>query len=252
VIRSGAGSVATFLAIAIKKGARNFLFDSETPEDLALIGEASFRFDSQVVYAGSAGFSTYCCHERERETGKKQVQVSERDGLCFVICGTRHLISRSQMAYAAKRSEDSILMLDIRKGNREEALSGLLRDIDRKVADGKRLVYIAVSTLFDEVGDEGEDAASRIALLIGDAVNKIASRYPLKGLFLTGGDTALSVCEALGAVAMVPEVELVAGIPLCVLNDGPHRMLPVITKSGGFGGESAIYDCVSCLGGKNE
>jgi uncharacterized protein YgbK (DUF1537 family) len=52
---------------------------------------------------------------------------------------------------------------------------------------------------------------------------------------LTGGETAYSVCRALGSAAIALAGELEPGVPVGVLLDGPYGGLTVVTKAGGFG-----------------
>ena len=65
-------------------------------------------------------------------------------------------------------------------------------------------------------------------------------------LIMTGGETALHVCRALGARAIHVAGEALPGIPLGVL-ELPHAQLPVATKSGGFGGPDALLQTAAAL-----
>ena len=64
------------------------------------------------------------------------------------------------------------------------------------------------------------------------------------GLVLTGGDTALSVCLALGSTALHLCGEVEPGLPWGVLADGPWAGLRVATKAGGFGGAESLLRAV--------
>ena len=68
-------------------------------------------------------------------------------------------------------------------------------------------------------------------------------------LFLTGGETAISICRALGATGMEVCRELVPGIPLGKLVGGPYQGLPVITKAGAFGDAEAIVKAIKTARG---
>ncbi|MGH7267274.1 MAG: nucleotide-binding domain containing protein, partial [Candidatus Rokuibacteriota bacterium] len=54
-------------------------------------------------------------------------------------------------------------------------------------------------------------------------------------LLLTGGETAASVCRALGATGLALRGELEPGLAVAALADGPFAGLVVVTKAGGFG-----------------
>ena len=59
-------------------------------------------------------------------------------------------------------------------------------------------------------------------------------------LVLSGGDTALEVCRALGVVGIRLRHEILPGIPLGTLIGGPYEGVAVVTKAGGFGAVDAL------------
>ncbi len=61
-------------------------------------------------------------------------------------------------------------------------------------------------------------------------------------LFLSGGDTAAFVCRALGVESIDLHGEILSGIPRGTLLGGDLDRLPVVTKSGGFGGPHALIE----------
>ncbi len=63
-------------------------------------------------------------------------------------------------------------------------------------------------------------------------------------LFMTGGDTAIQVCRALGVSSLALESEYAPGVPLGRINRGWLSGVPVVLKSGGFG-EPALL-CRMC------
>lgn len=67
-------------------------------------------------------------------------------------------------------------------------------------------------------------------------------------LLLTGGETAVAVCRALGATALALAGEVEPGLAQGSLLDGPFRGLRVITKAGGFGdAESLVRVWEACV-----
>ena len=87
------------------------------------------------------------------------------------------------------------------------------------------------------------------------AMGKIVSDLivlPLAGIFLTGGDTAVSVCRALGVGSIDILAEVLPGIPLGQLVGGCCPGLRVVTKAGAFGSDNAIVESVKALRGKGD
>jgi uncharacterized protein YgbK (DUF1537 family) len=73
------------------------------------------------------------------------------------------------------------------------------------------------------------------------------SSEPIAGLVLTGGDTATTVCVALGVEAIDLGGEVAAGVPWGVVSGGRVDGSPVVLKSGAFGSESTLVDAVDFL-----
>jgi uncharacterized protein YgbK (DUF1537 family) len=78
------------------------------------------------------------------------------------------------------------------------------------------------------------DRTAVVQALAESARREIARSAP-RTVLLTGGETAYSVCRALGAAAIALGGELEAGVALGALVAGPFAGLAVLTKAGGFG-----------------
>ncbi|MGH2368128.1 MAG: nucleotide-binding domain containing protein, partial [Chloroflexota bacterium] len=88
-------------------------------------------------------------------------------------------------------------------------------------------------------------AAERLLRPILQAVQDLPLT-PGLGFIITGGETAVQVCRALGATAIHVAGEALPGIPLGVL-DLPQGTFPIATKSGGFGGPDALLKTAEAL-----
>jgi len=66
------------------------------------------------------------------------------------------------------------------------------------------------------------------------------------GFVATGGDTALAICQALSALAIWPEGEVVTGIPWSWIETETGKF-PLVTKAGGFGTMHALSQSVEFL-----
>lgn len=76
---------------------------------------------------------------------------------------------------------------------------------------------------------------------------ELLKRPAPRALVLSGGDTALEACRALGVRGIRLVREMLPGIPLGVLIGGPYDGLPVVTKAGGFGSVDALVAVADSL-----
>jgi uncharacterized protein YgbK (DUF1537 family) len=86
--------------------------------------------------------------------------------------------------------------------------------------------------------NEGMDAPAlgqRIAYALADLVAEILEAAPPGGLVFAGGETSGALCRRLNLGALRVGRNIEPGVPLC-LSLGRYR-LPVVLKSGNFGGE---------------
>jgi uncharacterized protein YgbK (DUF1537 family) len=86
-----------------------------------------------------------------------------------------------------------------------------------------------------------------MARRLGWAAAEIVSRQSVGGLVLTGGETAIQVCQALGASGLRLLAEVEPGVPVSQLVGGPHAGLLVCTKAGAFGDERTLWRAVEWL-----
>ena len=76
---------------------------------------------------------------------------------------------------------------------------------DRDVVDG--------ITAGRSCGFSSTQVSEQTAAALGDIVAQLTD-YPLAGMVLTGGDTAIHICRSLGAEAIEIVEEVAVGIPL--------------------------------------
>jgi uncharacterized protein YgbK (DUF1537 family) len=90
---------------------------------------------------------------------------------------------------------------------------------------------------------------SRVVLSTLVAIAATLINPSLSGLVLTGGDTAMSFVDSLGAVGIGVTGEVEAGVPAVTIVGGKWDGMRVVTKAGGFGDEMTLMRIVQYLKG---
>jgi uncharacterized protein YgbK (DUF1537 family) len=116
----------------------------------------------------------------------------------------------------------------------------LADDVDGALRRGAALVHPGLPP-----GLPRAEAAARIASGFGTLV----ARLPAPGtLIVAGGETLRALCDALGATALVATGLVAPGVPRSVLRGGRWDGVPVISKSGAFGGDALWRDLLASNG----
>lgn len=154
----------------------------------------------------------------------------------LIVAGSRQRATAAQI----KRAE-SVL------GAKSLSLAGTAGEKDRlaEAALGHLAAGYSVILSLHAPFIRGEDR--QIAATLGQAALAICANGKLGGLILTGGDTAIAVCERLGAQAIHILSEIESGVPLGVLKGGRADGLPVVTKAGGFGSPDVLVKAIKLL-----
>ena len=169
----------------------------------------------------------------------------------LAMVGSVSAKSMEQMDYAQKHNVPFV-EVDMR-----EVLDGM--KIDKYVAaavdilkEGKDLIVTAARTrdIYNEFVEYGTKKSSKEELAqltkdtLGAIIEAVTTQATLSGLFLTGGDTAISAINRLGAQGSKIEHEILTGFVLSRLVGGKFAGMPVVTKAGGFGTEKDLYYCM--------
>ena len=218
--------------------ASDYSFDAETQADLRAIVAATSRLDPQALWVGSAGLAEALV----------EVRFAHAPARALAVVGSLSRISRRQ----AQRALAAPGVRGVRVGlptvpassrmQREERVQQVVQNMN----DGFDVVLLAP----DEAPDTtGVDAAlsGRIAQMLAEVACETVLRLPVAGVFVTGGDTAIALMQAFGALGVEIESELEPGIPLVRFLGGVARGMKLITKAGSFGTEQTLLNAIDCL-----
>jgi uncharacterized protein YgbK (DUF1537 family) len=121
--------------------------------------------------------------------------------------------------------------LDVPVERRWLLVAGSRHPVTRAQARAARAAGLPVLSAPEEPAGDHRQVARRLA---ADACARLA-REPFDGIAATGGDTALALCQALGATGL----ELIGpprpGLALARVTGTRHPDLLLLTKAGGFG-----------------
>jgi len=256
-LHAGNEAVAEALATLLNNGIGLVAFDVQEEEELEQLALAVGALDSRVLWVGSTGLARVIPEAIGMQAGKPStVGPGLRGRQVMVVAGSASEVTRKQLlvlenAEGVISTKMNPLACVAGGGEQQAEIEHCRSSLVRGVEAGKDVV-LHVSSSRSEIettqasGRKRDLSDEQVSALIVSAMARVAREVleacAVRGIILTGGDTAKAVCEALDAEAirMIDAIE--PGIPLGMLLGG--RELLVVTKAGGFGSENALLASV--------
>lgn len=237
--------------------------DATHPVHLEAITAGTRRIATPTVYVGSAGLAEHvslppAADERAEAEGEPSATPTPPDDThgVLAIVGS---VAPATLAALDSVPEDVLISIDPAAAienpqtTAEQAVSRARMAIEH---EGRVVVTAAVETeAVDRALDAGVVAGlsppeirERISEALATVAVGVAATEQPRGVFLTGGDTAIGVLDALDATAVELWGESVeTGIPLATIEGGVAAGSTLITKAGAFGGDETVVNCVARL-----
>jgi uncharacterized protein YgbK (DUF1537 family) len=199
----------TSLRVAVAERHHLILCDAEIGSDLKTLASAALSLDREILWIGSGGLAHAIADTLPAV--KREIDDEPPHAKTLVFCiGSDHPRTMQQVKHICQRHAV------VRVQNSDN-----WPQADAICLQGAHLLW--------EVGFEPL-SASAIHML-----SRQLRELPSPALFLSGGDTAMRICAALGVHSISLHGEIFPGIPWGVLRGGMADGISVITKSGGFG-----------------
>ncbi|NLJ96365.1 MAG: hypothetical protein GX321_04365, partial [Clostridiales bacterium] len=111
-------------------------------------------------------------------------------------------------------------------------------------AAGKSKMNLLFSTKgdFERLNRDSENIQNLLADVAEQFIN-----YPVKGLVLFGGDTAMSIATRTRAKGIHILSQVEPYIPMGIFIESKTGTIPVVTKAGGFGNENTLTNILNQL-----
>ncbi len=255
-VLQGRAAVKKEIKRCLEQGNDWIVCDAVLDDHLRTIVEAAADF-GRVLWVGSAGLA----EQIPAVYGWKQASQDRIASLCcrsiVVAAGSVSAVTHQQLRYYTEQTAVRQVLVDAVQAMTSPEQEGARLISEALRADGD--IVIACSNekrMLEKSAEAGKklglsanDMGKRIADTIAIAVAELV-KQGVDGLFLTGGETAISCCLAIGAEGIEIQKQVLPGIPIGFLSGGHTIDLPVITKAGAFGGREAIFQAVQLLKGQ--
>ena len=222
--------------------------DAASEDDLRTLAQAASSLGGTPLLCGSAGLAEEIPHA---------FGLLPRRGGVLVLAGTVSTVTARQIDVLERTMQAKVVTIDSGEmfGGEERRRKeiGKVQSIVEKALDEGRDVVVNWAWS----GQEAEEAKklstspnqslSQAVLSTFRDIARALVDKSLAGLILTGGDTAMTVMNALEATGINIIGEVEAGVPTVTMAGGRWNGLRVVTKAGAFGDDLTLTRAVQYL-----
>jgi len=212
-------------------------FDVENDEDLKAIVQNIGKLDNKkIIWIGSAGLAENVAYYT--------IVGSQRGKPILMVVGSANDLVREQVRVFVEEFSARILTvkIDALINNFEEESKRLEDEVSKALVTSSDIVItisysqeqiregeLMAQSLNIELSDFGLILAKRFGVLVSRLISHFGwNRFG--GLFITGGDIAISTIKSLGVDTLELRGEIEPGLPILKFKDKN-----IVTKAGGFG-----------------
>jgi len=247
----GEDAIAAAIQHHLAQGCRIISCDAWQEEHFQLAAGAAFRISQNVLWAGSAGLAE-CLPQLFGWNEKYFLSAPS-----LVIVGSISSVTRGQIRQLLGKGHE-LVEVEIAdylpwQENRamphlQKALSLLKRGKNVILASGYQPEAVERAKAAGErLGMSPLEVSQSAAQILGFIGAAILHQQEVTGVVLTGGDTAVSVCHALGVKGIRILEEVAPAIPLGKMVTQEGKTLWVVTKAGAFGNPDALVNATQKL-----
>ncbi|HWR41489.1 MAG TPA: four-carbon acid sugar kinase family protein [Patescibacteria group bacterium] len=247
----GQKTIAQAIRRYLDAGYRIISCDAWHDEHFLIAAQAAATISEKILWSGSAGLAEVL-PQLFRWTAEPETHQP-----IFVVAGSVSSVTRGQLEQLVVSGYE---MLEVEVADYLPWQPGqshpVLQQAQEALARGKRIVlasgYKAEAVERARVAGEKNGMSSaqvseNVARILGWIGANIIQTQDITGVVLTGGDTAVAVCNALGVTGIHVLEEIAPAIPLGAMTTKEGKNLFVVTKAGAFGAPDALVKAVQKL-----
>lgn len=218
---------------------RIFTCDAVTNDDLKSIIKTAIQTEKRILWVGASAIADNLF----------EIEKATRPVLSIISSVSN--VTRSQVKYAENKGITLIKIpfYDILENKIEPKL--YIEKTCKLLEEGEDVILLSSSSYSIEEYEKTNNVGNQLGLSkdeISSFINKIMGFISkevlliseVSGVFLTGGETAISFFNNVESLGSSIIQEIAVGIPIMRLMGGPLDGLKVVTKAGAFGDENAI------------
>lgn len=250
-LSQGEEAIVAAMQHHLAQGCRILSCDAWKEEHFQLIAGAALHVSQKVLWTGSAGLAE-CLPQLFGWNEKKTLSLPS-----LVIAGSVSSVTRGQIQQLMSKGHElvEVEIADYLPWRENEAMPCLEKVLSLLV-NGKNVILTSgyqpdaierAKESGKKLGMSSMEVSESAAHILGWMGAAIIRQQEVAGVVLTGGDTAASVCHALGITGIRILEEVAPAIPLGTMVTREGKTVWVITKAGAFGNSDALVKATQKL-----
>lgn len=269
VVLDGAQSISEGLRDQQNLGKKIIVVDAITLEDVEAIAQACVDLELDVLSVDPGPFTAKLAHRRgliqEESPNIPSERPDEYRKTVLIAAGSATPVTKRQMEVLTQDPRhqriaiDPLPMVDGGNASMDECFKAINKAVALIQSDEQPRAILFETALHGELLDLDEEDAKRgypsgesadrinaaLGFIISEVMNQVG-RDAVAGLYTTGGDTMVSVCQALGVECLevldyvIPQADVGRLV-------GNYAGLPVVGKGGLTGTDQTACEIVSRL-----
>ena len=242
-IRSKKDNLFEIVKNEVTRGTRVFISDAESIEDLKKLSSLSSL--EGILFAGSSGLAEALAGS-VNHFSSIHTPVIPLNQILFTIGS---LSEQSQIQCKNLLDNEEINEIIVEASNividPQKERDRILRKLD--YLRQKCPILLRTDAIINKTdsGSIDKNIGAIVSQFLGDLSREIIQRCNIKLLFASGGDTASQIIKYLDTDVIRFVSEIIPGIPFGYFNSpAVGRRIYFISKSGGFGEEDAMLQCL--------
>lgn len=220
-------------------GCQIIVVDAETDNDLRLAVAALARQPQYRLFVGCQGLAKALAAQFG-DSNKNRPDGGTLPGPMLCVWGTLHPQSRRQLQAAAESG--AIVRLEanaddlVDEDPAERSLKRLVEGCSGSLKKGKHAA-MCLRCQSEKFAPELWEPSLRF---LSEFSRRVVERGPISTLFLTGGETAYSVCQALGVHTLKLHARIAPLVVASKVVGGPCDGMVIVTKGGSIGPDDLL------------
>lgn len=270
-ILEGKESIKKDLINERKNGSTIIIVDAITMDDVDLIAQAILELEWNVLAIDPGPFTESLAvlrglgAKKERIKKEGKVDISRENGKIIAAIGSATSITKKQIdMLSSKEYSISVSINPLSLINEKEAEQEIYTksiEMIEKFKNENKKVLIAETSVTTSVLNlkevefkynlkEGE-AAEKINIGLGKTIRKVIENIrndnEIKGLYMTGGDTMVTILRSIGAKGIRLLDYVIPQTDLGTIIGGPYQGIAIVGKGGLTGNECTAIEAVEML-----